>query len=310
MRMRGRVVLVLAAAAAVVVVATAAAALAPAVRLKIGPYPLGVAVGGGSAWVSTHRDTMLYRVDAATNRVVGKVDIGQNACGQVGLGFGRVWIPHCDTATSVIVVDAATQQLVGRVQDAWPLAVAFGFGSAWMPGEPGDQQELLRVDPASLAVVARIPVGQGATAVAGPDAIWVLNGGDGTVSRVDPTTNAVTETLRVGAPGFMAGVFAGGRLWIQNEDTHQVLRLDPRTGKTTVLAVRTVGVADPWLVAGRGRVWVRTSLSEVLGLDARTAKIRTRLKTFAPGGGYLALDARSIWEPASDIDTVLRVKAP
>jgi YVTN family beta-propeller protein len=40
------------------------------------------------------------------------------------------------------------------------------------------------VDPVALAV--------------GPDAIWVANSGDGTVSRIDPGTNSVTGTIRIG----------------------------------------------------------------------------------------------------------------
>jgi YVTN family beta-propeller protein len=32
----------------------------------------------------------------------------------------------------------------------------------------------------------------------GPDAIWVANAGDGTVSRIDPETNTALKTITVG----------------------------------------------------------------------------------------------------------------
>ena len=52
---------------------------------------------------------------------------------------------------------------------------------------------------ASGTVVQAIPVGNGPSAVAtGEGAVWVVNGHDGTVSRIDPATNAVTGTVRVG----------------------------------------------------------------------------------------------------------------
>ena len=177
------------------VAAAAAATAKPSTKIRVANYPIGVAVSGTNAWVSTHRDSLLYRIDRRTNRVAAKIDIGQNACGQVGAGLGRIWVPHCDTATSVVVLDAATSAVVGKVE-AWPLKIAFGYGSAWMWNPAGDTSELLRVDPASLRVVAHIPLpAPGGAAFKGPDGIWHV-ADDGTVSRIDPATNAVTKTLR------------------------------------------------------------------------------------------------------------------
>ena len=47
-------------------VAAVPAATRPPARYHIGPYPIGVAAGNGSAWVSTHRDSILYRIDVRT----------------------------------------------------------------------------------------------------------------------------------------------------------------------------------------------------------------------------------------------------
>jgi virginiamycin B lyase len=285
------------------------ATVAPPAKIPIRNYPLGVAVGGGSAWISTHRDSILYRVDSKTNRIASRIDIGQNACGQVGFGFDRVWVAHCDTATSVVVIDALTEQIVGKVP-AWPLTFAFGFGSAWMTGQLGDNGEILRVDPKTLEVQARIAVGHGATPFLTPNGVWSLNTEDGTVSRIDPTTNQVTKTTRYGEPGDAAAAFAGGSIWIQNASRHALYRFNPATGRTATVRVQFVGSADPFVAAGRGRVWVRLSDLRIAGFDIRTGKLRTVLRTQAPGGGYLALDHTSVWEPASLIDTVFRIPAP
>jgi YVTN family beta-propeller protein len=62
--------------------------------------------------------------------------------------------------------------------------------------------------------MATIPVGRspGAIAVAA-DAVWVANGGDGTVSRIDPDTDRVAATVRVG--GSPQGIaLAAGRVWV------------------------------------------------------------------------------------------------
>ena len=47
----------------------------------------------------------------------------------------------------------------------------------------------------------------------GERAVWVANAKDGTVSRIDPATNQVTATVRVG--GSPRDVAVGsGRVWV------------------------------------------------------------------------------------------------
>jgi YVTN family beta-propeller protein len=45
------------------------------------------------------------------------------------------------------------------------------------------------------------------------DAVWVANSGSGTISRIDPETNEVVETIEAGhAPTGL--VVAGNLLWV------------------------------------------------------------------------------------------------
>ena len=47
----------------------------------------------------------------------------------------------------------------------------------------------------------------------GAGAIWVANSGDGSVSRIDPTTNEVVRTIDIGnAPAGIA--VANGLVWV------------------------------------------------------------------------------------------------
>jgi YVTN family beta-propeller protein len=70
-----------------------------------------------------------------------------------------------------------------------------------------------RIDPSASSIVT-IPVGDGPEAVVvGAGAVWVANRLDGSVSRIDPQTNEVVETIEVGnAPSGLA--FADGQLWL------------------------------------------------------------------------------------------------
>jgi virginiamycin B lyase len=63
-------------------------------------------------------------------------------------------------------------------------------------------------------LVDSIPVGRKPTAVAVAEgAVWVVNRGNGTVSKIDPGTEKVERTIEIGnAPSGIA--FAGGFLWV------------------------------------------------------------------------------------------------
>ncbi len=70
----------------------------------------------------------------------------------------------------------------------------------------------------------QIGVGDGPTAVAfGAGAVWVANVNDGTVSRIDPETYEVVETIEVGnAPAGIA--VSGGRVWVSVQAPPHSLR--------------------------------------------------------------------------------------
>ncbi len=72
---------------------------------------------------------------------------------------------------------------------------------------------MTRIDRARTRI-GQIPVGDEPVAVAvGADAVWVANAGDGTVSRIDPGTRTVVETIEVGnRPSGI--VVADGLVWV------------------------------------------------------------------------------------------------
>jgi virginiamycin B lyase len=63
---------------------------------------------------------------------------------------------------------------------------------------------------------------------ASQDAVWVANAAQGTVARIDPTTNTVTGTFQVDgrAPAVAVG---RGAVWIVDTAHAAVLRVQPTT---------------------------------------------------------------------------------
>src|SRR2546429_8887713 len=76
-----------------------------------------------------------------------------------------------------------------------------------------------------------IPVGGLPDVIAvGPDAVWVANGEDGTVTRIDPATGQPSGPVPVGS-GPKGIAITPGAVWVANSLDLTVSRLDPVTGR-------------------------------------------------------------------------------
>jgi YVTN family beta-propeller protein len=90
------------------------------------------------------------------------------------------------------------------------------------------------VDAATGEVVATIDVGPGPRFLAvGEGGVWVMNQTDGTISRVDPTTDTVIATIDSGAQIFGGDIaVGGGSVWVRG-GPELLARIDPATNLVT-----------------------------------------------------------------------------
>jgi uncharacterized protein DUF6923 len=132
---------------------------------------------------------------------------------------------------------------------------------------------LLRIDPASKKIVARIPVGYFPQAVAADaDSVWVTNGtGCGSIPSCGTGGNSTSPSFPY-----------------QNS----VMRIDPRTNKV----VASISVAGPEDVAiGFGSVWVTGDKGTLVRIDPTTNKVVNRISSEGSGYTSLATDDRYLW---------------
>jgi YVTN family beta-propeller protein len=125
--------------------------------------------------------------------------------------------------------------------------------------------------PGSLGrVAATIPVGTSPVDVlVSQDAVWVANAGQGTVSRIDPATNTVTQTVQVGRnPIRLAAGF--GSIWVANQTEQTLSRIDARSGQLRA-TIPTPTLAPNQLAVGAGSVWALAGYS-LLRIDPATNK--------------------------------------
>ena len=100
---------------------------------------------------------------------------------------------------------------------------------------------LVVIDPTSNRVVASIKVGARPTTVAaGAGGVWVGDTRDGTVTRVDPKTREVKSTVGIGAPVVDLAIGAGG-VWAATGSFGEVVQIDP----DVAAVVQRVSLGDP-----------------------------------------------------------------
>jgi streptogramin lyase len=176
----------------------------------------------------------------------------------------------------------ARPKVVARLAPAGGLDQAVpAFGSVWLADT--DSQTLLRMDPATRRVTARIPLGGRMAIAAGSRALWVTLSTDRGLRllRIDPRTNRIAARLSLpdapGGWGFGLPFIVKGNLWVLGGEA--AVRIDQASGRPTA-QVRTArdGYLTRSFAAFDGDLWVQTSDGGLLRLDGTTGKREAALR--------------------------------
>ena len=187
--------------------------------IPVGSQPYDATFAYGAAWVTSYGDGDVERVDPARNRVVKRFPL-QFATGVVG-AFGSIWAAGGD---GVLRIDPGTNRVVARVPVEGAGWTAASADAVWITA-PG---ELVRIDPDTNKVAARIPIhvpALGDPSVVG-GMVWVPKVRQNAVALVDPSTNRVSGTVKVGAGPFVVTEIAG-EAWVPSWKGADMWRLRP-----------------------------------------------------------------------------------
>ena len=160
-----------------------------------------IAVGDGAVW-AINPDQTISRIDPETGRLVAKVPTPEIGARTLAAGDAGVWV--LGYANSMVRIDPRTNRAGSPIELGTNFlpGIAVGGGAVWATSEEG---QLWRVEPGPRPLMRTIEVGAGVQYVAfGDDVVWAANWNDGTVARVDPATNAVTARIPVGATQALA----------------------------------------------------------------------------------------------------------
>jgi outer membrane protein assembly factor BamB len=291
------------------------------VHLRAGTFPDEMTYAFGRIWVLSHRGPGITRIKPATNRAKF-LYLQTNQCYLPVAGARRVWFANCsgEVPTPLIyALDPKTGTVVARTRGT---GVAFGDGSVWTVRGYG--KVLVRLDPQTRVVLARIQLpitpdenGQH-PGTYGLGALWLTNSSDAVV-RVDPATNRVARVIPL--PGGQATpaagyfdtgriAFAAGKVWVPNAGG--LYEIDPTTNKATRLSIALHGfseLGDVEAVGSGDHVFVRTSDTSIVEIDATTGQAFRRFKASGGGGGFTVARG-SLWIANAADDTVWREPIP
>jgi DNA-binding beta-propeller fold protein YncE len=142
----------------------------------------------------------------------------------------RVYISH---GTQVDVVDADSGKLVGTIPDTpgvHGIAIASEFKHGFTSN--GREHKVSMFDPATLKLIKKIDVGKG------PDGIYyepktkrvfTNNHGSHDITAIDAATGDVVGTVKAGGDGEEAIFGKDGLVYVNSEDTAEVVVFDPKS---------------------------------------------------------------------------------
>src|SRR3989454_4989095 len=183
---------------------------------------------------------------ATTYKVLGRSPIGGVGGFDYVLLDGpsrRLYVSH---ATQVDVLDADTGKVVGTIPDTpgihgVALAPAFKHGFT----SNGRENKVSMFDPATLQLISKIDVGKGPDGIyfdPGSKRVFTNNHGSHDISAIDAATGEVVGTVKLEGEGEQAVIGADGMIYVNSEDTAEVVVFDPKS-----LAVKKrfpIGVAE------------------------------------------------------------------
>jgi ligand-binding sensor domain-containing protein len=280
-----------------------------------------IAWGYGSIWAASHVGQDVYRINPRTNKVVKRINVGENQCVGLTTGAGAVWVWNCagETGRGVVYkIDPRTNRVVSHLNGMYG---TFGDGSLWTQSQ--DWTRLLRVDPRSDVVLAsiKLPIPLPATGHVFPAAVcdgslWSV--ADTAVVRYDTATNKVAGVIQLpgaaSATSVRSGYYdanyaacAAGKVWVGN--LAGLYSIDESTNTATRLPIPIKSnsqLGDPGLVAAGNQVFVRTSDRAVTQVDAETGKAVHIYPAGGGGGEQIAVANGSLWVGAAALGQLWR----
>src|SRR3989440_8640458 len=142
----------------------------------------------------------------------------------------RIYVSH---ATQVDVLDADSGKVVGTIPDTpgvHGVAIASSFKHGFTSN--GRENKVSIFDPSTLQLIKKIDVGKGPDGIyydPGSKRVFTNNHGTHDITAIDAATGEVVGTVKAEGDGEEAVIGADGLIYVNSEDTAEVLVFDPKS---------------------------------------------------------------------------------
>ena len=286
----------------------------PQVTTRVHGAPWGVALLDGSIWVSGYREEVLFELEAATGEVLDEIPIGRFVCGELDAAYGYLWFTSCPGNVFLSRLNPATNH-IDRLNGYGTDRLGFGDDLVWLVHD----RHLEGLDPLSLATVVEFPVARGGPLTFAFGDVWIADADGHVLARVDLDEQRIVAEITWPAPE--DGPYpvhlaeADGALWVVDEASLGVFRVNPATNEATRVAIDLelidgTGFGDHPINAGGGELWVRESETSLARIDTATLSVAERVPTEAFGGGSFSATADALWFANMKEDLVVGLQRP
>jgi streptogramin lyase len=261
-------------------------------KVRAGPRPNALALGGGRVWVGASGAERLAAIDpGATRRLRAIRPIVGESAADMAVSKGALWVALTRARRLVRLDPTRGRRLAAPVKlHARPTAIAAHGRDVWIGLQRANGTgEVARLDAATGEIEAAV---RGVGGIVGIElahgSLWTLHRAAPRLVRRNPRT--VVPRARIRMPGTSVADLArgSGALWATVPGDDLLVRFEPRTGNLATVAVgeRPAGVA-----VHDGSVWVAANGSSTLvRVDAASARVvgrplRVPLNPYAVAAG-------------------------
>ncbi len=221
----------------------------------------------------------------------------------------RLYVSH---GTKVEVLDADSGKSVGVIEDTPGVhgtAIAVGMDRGFTSN--GKEDKVSIVDLKTLKLIEKIDVGKGPDGIfydGGSKRVFTNNHGSKDITAIDAASGKVVGTVQVGGAGEQMVNGRNGILYVNLEDTNEVVAFDPKS----LAVVHRFPIGDAKTPTGlafdakHDRLFIGCRSKALVVMDASNGKVITSLPIGA-GVDFAGFDPKSRLVFASNGDGTLSV---
>jgi streptogramin lyase len=222
--------------------------------VAVGKPPLRIAAGSEKIWVLSEPEATLTRIDAETDRILGKPIAMPKGVAAVAVGGGSVWVTDARSG-QLLRVDDESGAITQRIKvGGHPGPLAYGGGRIWVADTNGAGITAVNAKGGKVVRRGLGPHTAPLRLAAGAGSLWVSSATTGQIHHIGLAAFAIGKAIPAGR--HPAGItVAHGLVWVADARSGSVIRVDP-----SVQAVSgpptPVGEAPGGIDAGPNLLWV------------------------------------------------------